>query len=75
MDTVKSLQILCAQAGTNITEVCKRAGVNRNTVDQWRKKEPKQFQTLRALFYTIEKIKQENNATTALPGESSQLDS
>lgn len=75
MDTVKSLQILCAQAGTNITEVCKRSGVNRNTVDQWRKKEPKQFQTLRTLFYTIEQIKQENNATQAVPGEGSQLDS
>jgi predicted transcriptional regulator len=70
MDTYKSLQILCAQAGTNLSEACRRAGVNRNTVDHWQRREPKQFKTLRKLVQNIQEIKKAHDEIEAVSGES-----
>lgn len=52
-----SLQTACADAGTNLTEVCKLAGVNRSTVERWKAQEPKTLVELRKLYGTIEKLR------------------
>lgn len=59
MDTYKSLKIKCAEAGTSITEVCRRAGIHHQVIHAWREREPKSIKTLRTLEGIIEEIKQE----------------
>jgi hypothetical protein len=49
VNIVHSLKIKAASAGTNLTEVCRLAGVNRQTVELWKRKEPKTITTLRKL--------------------------
>lgn len=58
-DIVQSLKIECVKAGTNLTEVCRRAGVHRTTVERWEKKLPKSFTALQALQNAIAEIKRE----------------
>lgn len=47
----------CAEAGSNLSEVCRDAGVTRMTVEAWKYKEPKTLQILRKLREEIAKKK------------------
>jgi transcriptional regulator with XRE-family HTH domain len=62
MNIVQTLKIKAAAAGSNLTEICRRAGVNRQTVEQWKDDEPKTLKILRKIEAEIEKIKTENAA-------------
>lgn len=54
-----SLETACVRAGTNMTEVCRIAGVHRSTVQRWQEKEPKTFVEIRKIMQAIgEKEKQ-----------------
>lgn len=68
-DTYKSLKVACAEAGTTLTEVCRRAGIHRQAIERWEQREPHQFGQLRKLNQAISEIKAENAAQT-LPAES-----
>lgn len=50
-----SLKIRCVQSGTNITQLCKEAGINRQLISTWEKKEPKTLAILRKLEMALEK--------------------
>ena len=52
---VKSLKIRCVRSGTNLTQVCAEAGVNRQLLTKWEKEEPKTFRILRKLEAVLEK--------------------
>ncbi len=56
----RSLEIECAKAGTNITEVCRIAGVQRSTVQRWKEEDPKTIQVVRRLMEIIEQKAKEN---------------
>lgn len=51
---VKTLKVKAAAAGTNLTRICKNAGVPRQTVERWKNKEPKTITILRKLEAEIE---------------------
>lgn len=55
--TFQSLKIRCAEAGTSISEVCRIAGVNRSTVEKWKKDEPTTLVVLEKLNNAIEELK------------------
>lgn len=55
-----SLKLKCVEAGTNLTEVCRKAGVHRSVVDRWERELPKSFKTLELLTKAVEEIKAEN---------------
>lgn len=57
-----SLKVRCAQAGTNLTEVCKRAGVDRSSLERWKRKEPKTITIIRKIETEIEKIEAKKKA-------------
>lgn len=59
-DIVKELQVKCAQAGTNLSEVCRDAGVSRSTIERWKKKPPASITHLRKLEDAIQKRYSEN---------------
>lgn len=59
---VTTLKVKCAQAGTNLTEVCRRAGIARSTVDRWERNVPKSFQIYHQLLQVIEQISNEKTA-------------
>lgn len=42
----KQLLADCAEAETNITEVCRELGIDRTAIQDWRAKTPKTIQTL-----------------------------
>jgi len=50
-----SLQSACADAGTDLTAVCREAGVSRSTVERWKHQEPKTVLELRKLYRVIAK--------------------
>lgn len=52
---VPSLKAACEKAGTNLTVVCKEAGVSRSTVERWKTDEPKTVKELRKLLKVINK--------------------
>jgi precorrin-6x reductase len=54
---VTTLKAQAAAAGTNLTAICKKAGVPRQTVERWKNKEPKTFQLLRKLEAAIKEAK------------------
>jgi len=60
MNIVQSLKTKAAAAGTNLTEVCRRAGVSRQTVEKWKDEEPKTLRILRQLEAQIDILKAEN---------------
>jgi transposase-like protein len=62
MDTYTSLKIQCAEAGTSITEVCRRAGIQHQVIHAWKNNEPKSIKTLKRLEALINEIKAENAA-------------
>jgi DNA-binding phage protein len=48
-----SLKVECIAAGTNLTEVCRDAGVNRSTVQRWMEAEPKTWIEIRKILKAI----------------------
>lgn len=58
-DIVGSLKTKCDTVGTNLTEVCKRAGVHRTTLEYWKKKTPNTFLILVGLLKAIDDIASE----------------
>lgn len=56
----KELITKCAEVGSNLSEVCKDAGVTRMTVQAWKRKEPKTITILRKLEAEIAKKKELN---------------
>lgn len=51
----ESLERECKAAGTNITEVCREAGIARGTFQSWKVKEPKTIREIRTMLAVIEK--------------------
>lgn len=68
MDIYTSLKIECAKAGITLKEMCERAGVNRDLLSEWKKKEPKSIITLRKLRAAIKELdkSQTTNVNTEL---------
>lgn len=60
-----SLKVKCVEADTNLTEVCRRAGIARSTVDRWERKLPKSFELLQKLNDTVDRIKIEKQSDRA----------
>lgn len=56
---VTTLKAKAAAAGTNLTAICRAAGVPRQTVERWKNKEPKTIALLRKLEAEIEKARAE----------------
>ncbi len=54
-DVFQSLQIKCVQAGTNLSDVCKEAGVHRSVVERWKADEPKTIQILRKMHEVLDR--------------------
>lgn len=46
---ITALKTRCAAAGTNITEICREAGVSRSVIERWKTKPPKSLSILNAL--------------------------
>lgn len=51
---ITSLKIRCVKSGTNLTQICKEAGVSRQLISTWEKSLPKSFQILAKLTKAIE---------------------
>lgn len=54
-NVVQTLKAQCAAIGTNLTEVCREAGVPRQTPERWKVKEPMTIKILRKIEATISK--------------------
>lgn len=61
----QKLRIEAAEAGVTLSEVCRRTGVNRQTVQGWGKREPKILKALNKLRAEMDKIKKEKTTATA----------
>lgn len=61
---VTSLKIRCVKAGTNLTKVCEKAGVHRDTLVRWEKEEPQSFQIYRKLDAALTSIEEEKGQPT-----------
>ena len=57
IDIVTSLKIQCLSAGTPLSEVCRRAGVHRTTIEYWKRKKPKSIQMLEDIQKALGEIK------------------
>jgi len=57
----RSLKERCEAAGTNLQEVCDRAGVARSTVQAWRNREPHTVEIIRRMETAIDAIRNEKN--------------
>lgn len=55
----QSLQDLCTAAGTNITQICRDADVNRSILQSWKNENPKTLQILARLLAAIDAKKGE----------------
>lgn len=65
MRRVKQLNERAKAAGTNITELCRIAGVSRTTPERWNKRVPKSITIFDLVFEAllgIEKVKKEEEA-------------
>jgi transposase-like protein len=49
-------------AGTNLSEVCREAGVNRSTVELWKRRQPKTLEIIDSMFKVIEQKAAQNAA-------------
>lgn len=49
----EQLEKQCKEAGTNLTKVCRAAGVSRTVPVRWKVKEPKTIRIYRALLAAI----------------------
>lgn len=56
-NTFNYLKSECEKLGVSLSEVCRRAGVDRSVIERWKKKEPKTVQILRRLEEAITDIK------------------
>lgn len=56
-NTFESLKAACEEAGTNLSEVCREAGVDRSTLEHWKREEPKTIVSIRKLLKAIDKKK------------------
>jgi len=54
-NTAKELKKACIDKGITITELCRRAGVDRSTVARWELKEPQTLEILHRLWAELEK--------------------
>lgn len=65
--TINSLKEKCKDLGTDINYLFRRAGVPKDTIQNW-KKEPKSFETLAILNKTLKDI--ENEVYSGTEGQS-----
>ncbi len=71
MDIISELKTACKEAGTNLTELCREAGVDRSVVERWKNKPPKSFETLIRLNAALSKLKyNRHDESKAVPNES-----
>lgn len=63
--TYNSLRLRCAELGTDLTKLCRKAGVNRSALDKWSKQEPKTLETLHRLNAALEVIAMEQGEPKA----------
>lgn len=56
-NTFEYLQQRCKEAGTNLSKVCEKAGIQKSTVWGWKNKQPQQITMLHKLEETIEELK------------------
>jgi hypothetical protein len=49
----ESLEALCAEHNTNLTEACRNAGINRSIPERWKESNPKTLNILAALIQSI----------------------
>lgn len=61
------LKAECENAGTNISELCLEAKVNRQNIEKWKGNNPKTLDTLALLLGALEKIKK-GKKVIAFPG-------
>lgn len=54
-DLYRSLKVRCAVAGVTLAQICRDAGVDRRTLDKWKRKTPKSIESLRRLEAIIER--------------------
>lgn len=54
--TYNSLRVRCAELGTDLTKVCRKAGVNRSALDKWSRQEPKTLETLHRINAALDLI-------------------
>lgn len=57
----------CEEAGTDITKVCRDAGVDRSIVERWKDKDPKTIVILAQLEKAIAKAKKKRDNVVASP--------
>jgi transcriptional regulator with XRE-family HTH domain len=60
--TYNLLRIEAAEADISLNEVCRRAGINRQTIQKWREKEPHTLALLSKIRAEIKKAKDEKAA-------------
>lgn len=58
-ETYKHLRVRCAQVGTDLTKLCRMAGVNRSALDKWSEKEPKTLITLKRLQAALDLMEEQ----------------
>lgn len=63
--TINSLKEKCKESGLNIHELFRRAGVPKDTIQNW-KKEPKTFKTLAKLNDTLKVMQDEVHGGTEI---------
>jgi DNA-binding transcriptional regulator YiaG len=54
-----SLKIKCIRAGVRLSEACEKAGVPRQTVENWGRKMPKTFEIYLKIQQAIEELEKE----------------
>jgi len=55
-NTAKELKKACIDKGITITELCRRAGVDRSTVARWEKKQPQTLEILQRLWVELGRV-------------------
>lgn len=60
------LDTAAKNAGTNLTEVCRLANVDRSVVERWKGKNPKSLDIFNRLIAAIEQQKLNNAETTTV---------
>jgi len=49
-----SLKAMCEEAGTDLTQVCREAGIDRSIPERWKDKNPKTLEIVVKLIQAIE---------------------
>ena len=63
---IDEIKRLCAEAGLTVAEVLREAKIPYSTVQNWELKDPKPFETERAIKTTLEKMKSEKPKSDAV---------